>query len=102
MKHKDLGFINNEPKCLYFDNGYCMFREKCRKQHYLSICKIKNCDKTCENRHPIPSKFKKKCKFQLQNECDFSHDTIASDDPNTPEIKLLKIQLKQFKEDVAK
>ena len=76
MLNQNSGFRNKMTKCFYNDNGYCRFKEECKKQHSLHICDIKKCDKFCQKRHPIKCKYEGKCKFNAKSICAFSHEVI--------------------------
>ena len=67
-------------KCQHNDSGYCKFGDKCRKKHAINVCSTKNCDKNCSSRHPIPCKYKKRCKFHAKQICAFSHAKSIKDD----------------------
>ena len=60
-------------KCKHNDKGYCKFENKCRKTHAVNVCIEKKCDKNCNSRHPIPCKYRSKCKFLAKKICAFSH-----------------------------
>ena len=77
---------NNQSKCLFNDNGYCKYEDKCRNKHSLNICKIKNCNKNCEERHPKQCKYKMKCKFLEKEICAFSHVILVNDDQNVTKL----------------
>ena len=75
-KHSD--FRNTNSKCHHNDIGYCRFREKCRKQHFLEVCTTENCDKTCLGRHPKQCKFFSQsgfCKFG--DSCSYKHTSSS-------------------------
>ena len=40
--------------CKFYQNGYCKFKQHCRKKHEDKVCdKLNDCtDKTCRERHP--------------------------------------------------
>ena len=91
-KNTKSGFRYN-PKCSFHDSGYCKFGEKCRKQHYNTVCLDPNCDKNCKSRHPRICKFKAKCKFFAKNVCAYKHVTLACGDSD---LNALKLQVKSL------
>ena len=66
-------------KCVFYDYGFCKYREKCRNQHIKTICEVINCDQKCMNRHPRECRYRKRCKFLEKNNCEYSHSFIVSD-----------------------
>ena len=79
-QNPDANFRNKISKCLYNVFGYCKFREECRKKHSSTVCQIKDCDKSCSERHPKQCKFKTRCKFLDKGICAFSHVTLVQND----------------------
>ena len=67
----------------------------CRKHHHKSICQIKNCDKSCNARHPKPCKYKSKCKFNARSICAFKHATSANEEDDLDTLKKEIESLKQ-------
>ena len=57
----------SENVCKFNKNGYCKFKETCRKRHINDICRVTSCVKDlCVNRHP------KECKYFITyNYCKF-------------------------------
>ena len=78
----------------YEDIGYCKFGDKCRKQHFKTVCSNPECDKSCKSRHPRICKFKEKCKFFAKKICAYKHVTLACDDS---ELNALKKQVETLK-----
>ena len=78
-------FNFRNSKCHMNDIGYCKFEDNCRKEHAKNVCTKKNCKKDCNSRHPIPCKYKIRCKFHAKNVCAFSHAKAkaGSDDKNS-------------------
>ena len=76
--------VNKErKKCRYFNYGYCKYKEKCRFLHPESICNLEgSCEgKGCPSRHPKACKwFGGETGCKRRENCQFSHDTLASDD----------------------
>ena len=69
--------LKMEQVCEYFQCGFCMFGEKCRKHHMKEICPTQGCKKKlCTKRQPKMCKFfqiQQSCKFG--EECSYKHDT---------------------------
>ena len=60
----------SKEKCLYYDSGFCRYKDKCRKEHMKTVCEDSNCDKKCEKRHPKQCRYREKCKFHKKDACD--------------------------------
>ena len=75
LSSEDSALGNKNKKCLHFDKGFCLFRNKYKYLHVNKVCPKKKCPKIhCKLRHPVPCKYKDKCKFIKKGDCAYSHD----------------------------
>ena len=74
--------------CKLYQNGYCKFKQHCRKKHENKVCdKLNDCkDKTCPERHPkVCGSFSKYKTCRHEEKCTYLH----REDPN-PHDKIIE------------
>ena len=53
----------NKVVCEYYDEGYCMYKEKCKNLHHKEVCQESFCNrKECFRRHPKACRYKEHCR----------------------------------------
>ena len=74
-----------KPRCKYFNVGYCKYKMNCKFTHTTKVCQDNvggKCeDNKCPKRHPKICKwFTGSSGCRRNKSCEFSHDTLVSDD----------------------
>ena len=98
-------FRKMTSKCLFNDCGFCKYKEKCSKQHFLEKCKVENCNKECSKRHPKVCKHGLDCRFHKMKVCAYDHEAIDSKASKNDKlsklennVKSVENNLREFKE----
>ena len=93
----------DESICLYYQTGFCKFRENCRSRHLHTICKEQHDFKAvgCSLRHPKLCKLYKSdgiCKFK--HDCAYNHPSKNDNKSMTEhdqEVTTLRLEVAQMK-----
>ena len=105
MSEENNSFREKISKCLFNDCGFCKYKEKCSKQHFIEKCREENCNKECSKRHPKECKHGLECRFLRKKICAYDHEALdnkVSEHEKLSKLdnnmKIVENDLKEFKE----
>ena len=87
--------------CKFYQNGFCKFKEHCRKKHEDKVCDMLNyCrDKTCQESHPqLCRSFSKYKTCRHEEKCAYLHRDDL--DPKNKIIEAMTMLLMKHEQDI--
>ena len=78
---------------MFFNVGYCKYKDRCSKEHAKGDCEDNKCKKqSCQKRHRKPCKNGTEYRFNIKNKCEFKHITESQ----TRNIKNIQLEASQL------
>ena len=82
--------------CKYYNIGFCKYLNRCKFKHPKTNCPKETChDRSCENRHPKPCRYKDQCRGQTS--CLYQHKSHTNE---TLAIERLKSEIKKLEDSI--